>query len=57
MRTPDPTKDKASGAAGFVGEAAEMGNLSGNDTRHCPTIAQRRADSIRKQALGQIGGA
>lgn len=58
MRRPDLTKNIASGAAGYVGESAVQEKL--NKANHAPqgaTIAQRRADSIRKQALGQIGGA
>jgi hypothetical protein len=59
MRRPDLTKDKAGMRAGDVGKAAIQGELNkANPTPHCPVeIAQRRAASIRLQAIGQIGGA
>ncbi len=59
MHRPDPIKDKAGMRAGYVGEAEIQRGLNKADfAPHCPTIAQRRADSIRLQALGQqIGGA
>ncbi len=57
MRRSDP-KMKTPGRGGqALGEAVEAGNLEAQVTAHCPTIAQRRADSIRKQAIGQIVGA
>jgi hypothetical protein len=55
-----PHNVKTPGCAGQAsGEAEVQGKLNGaNDSRHGPVdIAQRRADSIRLQALGQIGGA
>lgn len=58
MPQPNLRKDKAPVVRGSVSEAAIQEELNkANGTPHCPTIAQRRADSIRKQALGQIGGA
>ncbi len=58
MLAPDPTKDNARWQAGTVSKAAIQGELNkANGKPHCPTIAQRRADSIRLQAIGQIGGA
>lgn len=47
---------KTPGGNRASGKAAEAGNLEGNDTQHGASVAQRRADSIHKQALGQIGG-
>lgn len=44
------------GASG-VEKSTEAGNLKAHSATHGPgEIAQRRADSIRLQALGQIGG-
>lgn len=58
MRRTDPIKDKAGMRAGVVGEAEIQRELNkANSAPHCPTIAQRRADSICLQAIGQIGGA
>lgn len=57
MLRPDPTKENAPVVRG-AGEAAVQGRSDGtNDRPQGATIAQRRADSIRLQAIGQIGGA
>lgn len=59
MRRPDlkmiePGREGGAGS----GEAAVHCEVNAaNGKPHCPTIAQRRAESIRKQAIGQIGGA
>ena len=52
MKTPTAVR-----AAGANMLSKEAGNLKTDDSVHGTTIAQRRAASIRKQALGQIGGA
>jgi len=58
MKRPDKMKTPGCGGQA-LGETAEAGNLKRNGSRHCPMdIAQRRADSIRLQALSPlIGGA
>lgn len=56
MRQPKVTTPLV-GASG-VEKSTEAGNLKAHSATHGPgEIAQRRADSIRLQALGQIGGA
>lgn len=57
MLRPNPIKTPGGNRAS--GKAAVQGELNkANPTPHCASdIAQRRAASIRMQALGQIGGA
>ena len=57
MRRPDLRNDNARGTAGIVGEAGVQRELnSAKFAPHGATISDRRAQSIRLQALGQIGG-
>ncbi len=59
MRRPNYRNDNAPVVRGAVGETVVQGKLnSAHGATHCPVeIAQRRAASIRMQAIGQIGGA
>lgn len=54
MRRPD-VKTPPVGIGG-AGEAGEAGNLKADHTAHGRSISQPDADSIRKQAISQIGG-
>lgn len=53
---PPDVKTPGRGNGAGAGEAGEAGNLRTDRTAHGRSIARRDADSIRKQAIGQIGG-
>lgn len=59
MRRPDLKMiEPGRGSGAGSGEAADLREIGNHHNAHCPTIAQRRADSIRLQALSPlIGGA
>lgn len=56
MRLAERETPRPVGALG-VEKSREAGNLGAKFAPHGAAIAQRRAASIRLQALGQIGGA
>jgi hypothetical protein len=57
MQRPDEMKTPAAvRAAGVKEQSKEAGNLKTDFSPHGATVAQRRADSLRLHAIGQIGG-
>jgi hypothetical protein len=56
MRRPNPRSDKARFQAGNVGETVVQGGSDGTQIATHGAIEQRRAESLRRQSMGDLGG-